>query len=731
MSPDRHRRPDPGRTMWVLAVASLLGFGVGLVRSIVPAGEALRMPLQTALLALCALTVIGTRLGVPLTVRAIWPMLGVLALALVSASLSPLALDGGAPLIYAALVLLLATSVTRLLTPLRRQLRGASGARPSWAFFAVPLVVYLALMPWGHGQRPPDGDEPYYLLLTHSLAYDFDLDLANNYQAEDWRGFLERPIAPQPGDPEGPGGAIYSRHNALLPLVLAPFYRLAGVGGALLAMGAMAAALAWSFLFLARRRFPSMASGAFLAWLILAFGPPLLLYSHQIWIEVPAALLLTSALLIVLDPNDTPRLGRRLRLGASLALLPLLKLRLAAVALPTLGIVLARRRRGAPTWLPAALMLAALIGLMLLNQMRFGNPLKMHDWRELMQLASAPTTFLRGGLGMFYDLAFGLFATAPVWLLLLPALWRARTDARLRTALAVIALPCLLLIAPRIEWYGGWSPPFRYPLVLLPLLALALVPLLDDRRSNARRLVRALGMGTALLTLLWLAVPGWTYNLADGGNHVLDAAGHRFGVDVARFFPSMVRPRLATWLWPIASLAIVPLALSRRRRLPIGATPALIAVAGTALLMIAATKVPTGRIEVEDGHVRAPGCDLHPPPWTVARPRFRSGWVVVGRQCRVVAPVVGTGRVRMTIAARLIQNDPDVSFSLDIGRGSTPLAQVPIRDTDWQNLEIGPFDWPETAALVLRGRSGRGTTGKRNGVVIDRVDLEWVDEETP
>src|SRR5207244_1908924 len=84
-----------------------------------------------------------------------------------------------------------------------------------------PLFAYLAILPWAAGHHPPDGDEPYNLLITHSLAYDFDADLTNNYAQGDWRYFMDRPIGPQPGDPVGPEGELYSRHNDLLPTALA------------------------------------------------------------------------------------------------------------------------------------------------------------------------------------------------------------------------------------------------------------------------------------------------------------------------------------------------------------------------------------------------------------------------------------------------------------------------------------------------------------------------------
>ncbi len=70
-------------------------------------------------------------------------------------------------------------------------------------------------------------------------------------------------------------------------------------------------------------------------------------------------------------------------------------------------------------------------------------------------------------------------------------------------------MPYLVLVAPRSEWYGGWSPPFRYALVALPLLALALVPLLAERRrAGARALLTGLAALTLALTLVWLVAAG-------------------------------------------------------------------------------------------------------------------------------------------------------------------------------------------------------------------------------
>ena len=121
------------------------------------------------------------------------------------------------------------------------------------------------------------------------------------------------------------------------------------------------------------------------------------------------------------------------------------------------------------------------------------------------------------------------------------------------------ALPGLRL-APGSSGSAAWAPAFRYPLVFLPLLALLLIPILDQRwRWPLRTLIAALGAVTLIFSLLWVVFPGWTYNFADGRTHLLDEASVRLGSDVARFFPSTVRPRGATVWWAAGSLLLVPL----------------------------------------------------------------------------------------------------------------------------------------------------------------------------
>lgn len=651
------------------------------------------------------------------------------ALVILTLSRGGLGLPATEAPLAAAFVVVLGHRVLRTAIGLRPLLGRRLPARPAAAFFLLPWLVYLALLPWSTEHRPPDGDEPHYLLITDSLAFDLDADLGNQYAGEAWRRFLDRPLEPQPGDP---GGGAYSRHTALLPAALAPAYRVAGRWGALATMAALAAALAWASLALARHFFPERPAVGLFAWALLAFAPPLVVYSYQVWIEVPAALLTVLALDGIWRHRGRGELGREgfLAVALPIVLLPLLKLRLILVALPLLALAVWRLRPGRRGAAGLAAVVAAGLGALFLhNWWRFGNALKIHSWSELGDLAGpSAVDLLRGLVGVFWDAAFGLFAAAPLWMLLLPGIWLLiRRRSPLAVDLAVVTLPTLFALGPRIEWYGGWSPPFRYPLVFLPLLALATAPVFERRHAaGARAAIAGLAASTGVLALFWLTVPGWTYNVADGQSHLVAYAGERLAADVGRLFPSAVRPRAATWIWPVVSLSLLPVVLAgrgrpawRRAAGALGVAAVLGLAAATGLV---AARLPTGRIELEDGFVVHLGGRPNPPLWQPQRPAFPGGWSLTGG-VRLLAPVVPGGRQAvLRLRLRFLDSDPD-PFVLRIAAGEHELRLWEPPGEGWHDLVLGPLEWPAGRPLVLavprRGRAGG------DAVVVDRVDFEW------
>lgn len=655
------------------------------------------------------------------------------ALVLAALSAPHLGLAHAERAVAAGFALVLAHRLVRQLLALRPLLGKELPARPSLLFFLLPLVAYLAILPWSAAQRDPDGDEPYYLLVAHSLAYDFDADLTNNYARGDWRHFMSRPIAPQPGDPVGPRGEQYSRHNELLPLLLTPAYRLGGKLAALASMAVFSAALAWMSLRLARHYVRNHPGGALLAYGLVSLAPPLLLYSHQVWVEVPAALLVVAALdrILALDPKRGWGRVEWLGIGLPILLLPLVKIRFLLIAAPLLAMgwwYAGRPRR--PILILGFLLAVLAGGILLYNQILYSNPLKVHSWEEVNPQRYSLLAYLNGGLGLLFDAAFGLFGCAPVWLLLLAALPLAWGQARrLVIHLSVLALPYLVIVAPRTEWYGGWSPPFRYALIALPLLGLAMVPLLAQRRRpGLRAALVGLGALSLALALVWIAVPGFTYNFADGRTYLLDHLSERLGLDLSRFFASAIRPRFATWLWPPGALLAMILVWRwrSRRTLPwAGLAGAGLLLAGGAVLPIVADRTPTRVVEIEDPVVQKTGGHPHPERWVVDRTRFRGGWVLRPEE-RVTVPVRQAGaQATVILDAELIRNQPTF-FTLDLMVGDRLVGVWnPGRDRVWEEVRVGPVAWPRGAPLVLVARGLQPAQGPVNGVILDRVRLRW------
>ncbi len=632
----------------------------------------------------------------------------------------------------AALVLfaLLALRVVRLAPAVARHLVRRRAL--TW-LAAIPLAAGLAVLPWTGAERPPDGDEPYYLLLAESLATDFDVDLTDEYASSLGQRIGRERLAPQIGDPVGEGGEQFSRHEPLLPLVLVPFWVLGGVAGARLAMVLLAtsfslATLAWMQASGVRPR------GSLRAWLVTSLLPPALLFATQIWVEVPAALLLALALLGMtrLRARTSGRAPRDVAmLALPLILLPLLKVRFLALALPlAVAAMVGHRVRPRLRW---AAGLAAAAGLLVLvaNALVWGNPLRMHDVAELALLDVPLATFLRGGSGLFFDVAFGLFAAAPIWLLVLPG--GARLIARRGTpALAAAAcLPYLVLVASRREWYGGWAPPFRYGFVLLPLLALALALALERRLSRGRAaLVAALTAASALVAAALLYEPGWANSLAAGSSSLLDRFSAAFAGDLVRFFPSSVRPRTATWAVPLLSVAAFALLAWRSRGRPPSRDTARAAGAGVAALLIAvslllwgAHRLPTRVAEMEDPWIRHDSGALWPDRWTIDRTRFAGGWVIASDDAMEVVPVPGGRATALTVHWKPNRRQGG-AMALEVLLGERHLVRFEAAaGGGWRASRVEEVEWPAGGRLVLRGRSSPGTPPA--SVVVDRVEFEW------
>ena len=636
----------------------------------------------------------------------------------------------GAPIVVAGFFILLFWQAAAQISATAGQ--RAKTARGYTGFAALVLAVYVGIAPWSIGQRPPDGDEPWYLLLTHSLAYDFDTDLSNNYRDGDSLGFMPRRIGPQPGDPVGAEGEQYSRHNMALPLALAPAYRLAGKAGAVAMIALFTALLATWQMAAADRLFPERPREVMLAGAAAALASPLLLYSHQVWVEMPAALALIVGFDSVLGIRESQsvRLSDGIKLTVAAVMLPLLKLRFLLLAAGLLVVALRHTRGSVRTWVARVglALLAATAAILVFNHVLFGSALKHHSVGSLISYWSSPVSYLRGPLGLTFDGAFGLLGIAPLWLLPLAGLVLLRRQSRtLVVDIAIVSLPYLLLLGPRSEWYGGWSPPFRYGLVFLPFLVLLMVPILTrlDLRP-VREAATFLAAATICLGLVALVLPGWTYNFGDGRSYLLDALTLDFGTDVSRLFPSWVRPRTANLVW-LAIAAIGASLLAGRRQVRAGPNAIAFGFAAfllaMALLPAASASLPQKTLEFEDLYWTATGGQLYPPRWTAGRAIYRSSWQL-GPGDQISSQLRPRGAyLRLTLEYQKLA--PRTRAEIEVLGDGVVLETVTLPPAGgWNRLLLDPIRWPGGSKLGFRLAAS-----SESAVRLDRAQLRWTTEE--
>src|SRR5262249_29168582 len=184
----------------------------------------------------------------------------------------------------------------------------ATGPEPAWParlaprpllLLAVGFVVLAAVGVAYTSRLRVSGDEPHYLIMAQSLWREGDLDLTDNYAREDFHEYTPGPVRPHYGAPRR-DGRPFPAHSPGLPFVLAPVYAAAGRAGCVILLAVMASAVALTTRSLALRHTGS-GEAALVAW-AAAIGPPAFFYAFHIYTEVPSALCVALALLLLLGP---------------------------------------------------------------------------------------------------------------------------------------------------------------------------------------------------------------------------------------------------------------------------------------------------------------------------------------------------------------------------------------------------------------------------------------------
>jgi len=443
----------------------------------------------------------------------------------------------------------------------------SGGDRPKTlrARLFVAIVIVLAGL-LTHGSYAGTGDAPHYVAILHSLAFDGDLDLSNNYGRNEAL-IADGGLAPELHVRWMAGGIARPVHDIGMPLLFVPYARIAAPAASWLAPRAPGIMrrlhltpgvlyrnlLAVPMILLAGvlgvQMFNTFVGAgsrddtAFWIALLIALSPPLLIYGILFFTELVSALIcLIVFRLIALD--DGPRTPAVWALaGAGAGLLLLVHVRNVGLVAGFTVVVLQdwwRRRAARDTIAFATPLVAFTIVRTAVNHHLwgtwFGTPIAHSAAWEGFG-AQITTALTRLG-GMFLDQEFGLLPYAPVFLL---AVFGFVVMARSRPALAwrvglVAGAYLLPIVLPITNWVGftaGWSPAARFLVPIVPLLAIGVAAAIP---ATPRAILGPVLVLQIVINAYVWQHPKILWNDGDG----VAAVCERGSASVCRFLPSFV-----------------------------------------------------------------------------------------------------------------------------------------------------------------------------------------------
>jgi hypothetical protein len=426
--------------------------------------------------------------------------------------------------------------------------------------FLGSLVLYLAFGFRSLSTAGLDGDEPHYLIITHSLLVDRDLKIEDNHARADYAPFVEGDLRPD-YIRRGKNGAIYSIHAPGLPVLLLPGYALAGVPGAMLTVAVLAALAALAVFDLALL---FSASGiAFLTWATVCLTVPFVPHAWMLYPEIPCALVVAWAVRWLLSSSPS-RPAVWLARGAALACLPWLHTKFVVFLVVLTAALLVRLR----TRIRESAALAGPIALSVLGwlayfQVIYGTMDPQAPYGTSPELALRLENVPRSLLGLLVDQKFGLLIYSPAYVLAALGLGIMLRDRQWRVSGLVgicVGASYAMNSSRYYMWWGGASAPARFLVPVLPLLALPLAAALANASSQIARATAwvAISLSVVVAAIGVTTAEGLLFSPPHGVAKLVQAI--QGSAPLAASLPTFTEqdwagPLARAWPWLVAAIA--------------------------------------------------------------------------------------------------------------------------------------------------------------------------------
>lgn len=436
--------------------------------------------------------------------------------------------------------------------------------------FIVLAVFYLISTPLFLENSVFGGDQPHYLVVTHSMLEDGDIYIEDDHQSgivDSWT-----PVHTEPQYfKRTTDNQVIPFHRIGLPLLAVIPYWLGGKTGAVLLMGLLSA-LSAALTFVLSEKITGNRRASLWATAFIALTTPAFLLSFQFFSEVPAACitLLVLNMIIRSDENDPPLLPWLIPF--LIWTLPWLHARDMITALALTAFLLFRMRAGLATHAGVlALSLVLALGIPLFNYAYYGTFSLVAEMGSDSAGAFGLMNVVNGLGGMFFDQEFGMLLYNPGLILVFPGLISLfRRDPGTTIWLILIAG---FSVGPNLlyrMWWGGGSSPGRYYVAVIYLAAIPIARLLAyNRRFAVRRLFFVLFLIGVIFAAGLVINNDMMVNDRDGSAKVLTAASAHT-VDAVEWLPSWFSGPERSWLmagWLVLTIAAVSLLIIAATRL--------------------------------------------------------------------------------------------------------------------------------------------------------------------
>ena len=431
--------------------------------------------------------------------------------------------------------------------------------------FLLTAVIYV-----GFGLLP-SGDEPHYLIISQTILKYHSLDVMRDYSKGDYHTFYFPTLMPQVT--RNARGQLLAMHDIGAPILWLLPYLLLGRLGAVLFISAISVLLVVNIY----KMLLTMGIGEKYAFFVsLAYGvaSPIYLYAHLTFVEPIGALVSIYVLRKVFQKEL--RASEIVMSSILLGILPWTHIRFTVIEIPLFFLLLYRLYRDNRLQ-RIKLYLFYLIPVTVLFLL-----LEVYNYKVWGTLNSAIDQVnnnnvplvrnpLPGMLGIFFDQEYGILLNFPMFLFLIVGviLTVKRRFAFYTFSVLVVSLPYILAFSTLRHWSGGWCPPARFLMTLLPLYAFYIAYALEkaDSKFARRWLIFSFIYGFVYNVLSILPVQNG-FNGESGRNHTLIYL-QIFGHYLTDLFPSFFLPNqsslIALWVLIFFALACLVLYAGREK----------------------------------------------------------------------------------------------------------------------------------------------------------------------